>query len=282
LLTLTLRQYGGLGNDVFRSDAIDGTTTGWADRAWTIRNGDGDSDINIGSTEVARTLTIVNGTGDDVLAIGVSDFLGGGSISNGAGDTHTNVGYSSFGLGLTGTSTYPKGDFTFKCGDGQHTAEFVMFVGKDLDIATGGQADMSVALSTVYGNMHVRTGNLNDSLNLGMAQVHGAVSADLGGGDDEVSIDEMQFTGAFRLRTGAGNDTVTMEEMDDRAESVFSGPTSILMGAGDDSAVIGAAVTPQDFARFSSHVLFDGGAGVNTLAEGGHSIYASQPEERGF
>jgi hypothetical protein len=93
---------------------------------------------------------------------------------------------------------------------------------------------------------------------------------------DTVTIDNSHFHHSVFMNTGAGADTVQIAALGDPlgTPTLFDGPVTILLNAGDDTLQLGVVGQTGNRSVFSGNLNFDGGAGHDTLLNFDANTYA--------
>ena len=120
---------------------------------------------------------------------------------------------------------------------------------------------------SVGGNLNLTTGNGSDEYILKSVTVTGTTTITTGAGTDRLSIlGAATFTGAVNVDLGGGADTAAIaNEAGSTGPVTFNGPSRIKFGAGNDTAILGLAVTSGG--DTNSRVAV-GGSGFLTLDGG--------------
>jgi len=103
-----------------------------------------------------------------------------------------------------------------------------------------------------------------------------------GNGADTLTVDDSTFHGTVQLYTGQGTDSVQIETNGATLgpPTQFDGPVTIVLGSGDDTLQVGVANQTGNRAVFSDRVLFDGGAGHDTLINSVGNTYTKMSQFR--
>ena len=192
---------------------------------------------------VTGNVDIRMGAGDDILTMSNLSLLGKVSINGqkGANTLTLNNVQVANNLKILSVTTATIADTT---------------VGKDLQMNLTGPGGENVALRsvTVQRNTKITTGK----------------------GPDILTIDDSTFHGAARLNTGQGADIIAIEAHGDAMgpPTLFDGPVSISLGAGDDTLRLGVTGQTGNRSVFADKASFNGGKGRDTLLNFDASTYA--------
>ena len=226
-----------------------------------------------GSTLVAAGLIQLDGgAGDDLLDLSSVHRLslrGGAHFTGGAG-------FDEFRLGAD--ALHVRGDLFFDGGDDFDEAEIEAngIIHGAVTLHLGG-ATAGDQIAAVLGRSGMRdsleiTGALtvdatgdaaaNDDCKFTSLRLGGPLSVKLGEGASAVDMDNVNAL-AVIIETRGGNDEVRIEGDGNFGISTFRNRTAILLGAGDDSLLVGEG-SEDNLVRFHGNVTADGGDGTDT------------------
>lgn len=225
------------------------------------------SDVRVGGAAVVRATH-----GSATMSAGGTrmDFLKGLTV---AGSDAVAVSFATTG---TGTQASSVGGHLIVSGGAQNDVVQTngnFRVGGDVRVTTGAGDDRielggEDATSTIGGRLTVATGVGDDTIVLTRLIVGGATAIDTGGGNDTVALqNDSTYRGAVAIDQGAGDDTLVVGT--DAGGVKFNKLVTAYQGGGNDTLAVGLTDdgTGVTFNRVGSQ--FHGGAGMDTLTEGG-------------
>jgi hypothetical protein len=140
----------------------------------------------------------------------------------------------------------------------------------------------TIANTTVGKDLIIRPGSGGDNITLRSVEVQRNTKISSGGGADTLTVDNAIFHGAVRLNTGQGADIIQIETNGGPLgpPTLFDGPVSILLSAGDDTLQLGVTGQTGNRSTFADRVRFNGGAGHDTLLNLDASTYTGTSQLR--
>lgn len=196
----------------------------------TLKAGNGDNLVQIGTATITGKLLIATGSGDDTIMLGhtaSATLSGNTSIQTGNG---TNL--IEINAGVYGTAGTKPTQFTIKGGNGADTV--------NMDTAT------LPGVVTMNSKFTVNTLNGNDVVNIN--------ATDEGTGE----LGNVEFVNAVSINTGNGDDTMSINTLADEEPTVviFDRFANIFLGSGNDSLNMAAGTA-------GNNVLFQGSSRIN-------------------
>ena len=266
---------GGPGNDTLDVDGMR-VSIGKSKAGTSVRlNGeDGNDKIDLqGSTlTVAGLIDMDGGAGEDLIDLSSVHHL----QLNGGTHFVGGLAFDEFRIGAD--DLHVRGDIFFDGGDDGDEAEIEAngIIKGAITLHLGGAAtgDQIAAIYARNGmpNSLKITGAVTVDATGGNASIDdtkftnlklgGPLSIMLGEGESVVNIDNVNAR-AVTIDTRGGNDDVHIEVDGNFGIATFRGPTSILLGAGDDILAIGDG-SEHDLMVFRSSLTADGGDGTDT------------------
>ena len=266
---------GGVGNDTLDVDGLR-VSIGKSRAGLSVRlvgdAGKDQIDLQGSTLIVAGLIQMDGGAGDDLLDLSSVHRLSlkGGTHFTGGG------GFDEFRLGAD--ALHVRGDLFFDGGDDFDEAEIEAngIIKGAVTLHLGG-ATTGDQIAAVLGRSGMRdgleiTGALtvdatgdaaaNDDCKFTNLKLGGPLSIKLGEGASAVDMDNVNAL-AVIIETRGGNDEVQIEGDGNFGISTFRHRTTILLGAGDDSLLIGEG-SEDNLVRFQSNVTADGGDGSDT------------------
>ena len=266
---------GGNGNDTLDVDGLR-VSIGESRAGISVRlNGEAgkdQTDLQGSTLIVAGLIQMDGGAGDDLLDLSSVHRLslrGGTHFTGGAG-------FDEFRLGAD--ALHVRGDLFFDGGDDIDEAEVEAngIIHGAITLHLGG-ATAGDQIAAVLGRSGMRdsleiTGALtvdatgdaaaNDDCKLTSLKLGGPLSIKLGEGASTVDMDNVNAL-AVIIETRGGNDEVVIEGDGNFGISTFRHRTTILLGAGDDTLLIGEG-SEDNLVSFRRNVTTDGGEGTDT------------------
>jgi hypothetical protein len=120
-----------------------------------------------------------------------------------------------------------------------------------------------------------------DTLNIARLQVLGKFDAKFGDAQSSLQLNDSSIGSIFSVDTGAGMDTVNIDTLDRGTGVTLAKPTTILLGEGNDTLILGGNSASQ-LLTTKSKFRADGGAGTNTVANSPTNIFAKDPVFENF
>ncbi|WP_254507498.1 hypothetical protein [Anatilimnocola floriformis] len=246
----------------------------------TVNSGDGDNDFFIdGNTTINGGITVIGGSGPDNFEPGDFGFnpqlTVNGSIVASLGNGTNFIEFASDNVDVTGL-------ISVTGGSGIDTFDFdtLTFDVYAISLSLGAgdnEVLMNEGATTIRSSLTIATlGGADEITGFGL-NVFGGVVVSTGEGDDLIQLDNSRFRSVVTVSTAGGNDRVNVENgnQNDGIGTQFDSIVSMDLGAGSDTLDIG--VDANDFVRFNSRVIVNGGLGTDTLLPSAFNVFALAP-----